>query len=850
MLRDSAIIDVRQCHVPELLYGAMPVRRLWAERLVVLALLLVLPHLIYFYLWFGDNLQTFSLDYQIFQPGQMLVWMTSFLNGHFPLWMPEDAGGMPFSNYVFAGVYWPVSWFLMLFNAPLNGQMIRILDHVHLFSLGLSGFVFYLWLRRIGVLALPSIFGACVFIFNTRTLDTFRFGTAVDVIVWLPVLVYLIERLIEKPRWRIVAFYAFAQHMLIAPGHLQEALYILLFVNLFALARGVMLMSDRAQQGRIKWFVQRASLFALAQLLGTGISAVLLMPAVWDTLPTWTLRHTPAQEGQTPFCYYAHLTWRDCILNLVYPWYTSAWSNYYCSQSTWLLLAIALVGLFAYRRTMDRAHRRLLIFMLCVFVVGVLYTCGPTTPVGPLINSIVIILKKVRVPARIMTVGMFALATAVAVILHHLVRHGRVPRGAWLVMLTGSVVYILAGLAIPIGRTTGVIEVGQQSVYLPLTWYIAHSAPAWFRAQAPAMTQAMACGIICFGVINLICVVAHRLGRLSVSMLTVGFLLTLLAEASFYHQKGSFYVPGKPASRHEIGLNAVDMYHNRAIDEPPYFAYWTFYTDLSVPDNRKYLMDGAGGRVYNLLVDGGKVGRQIFYQTIRGQEVPRAYVTPAVHLVTGQELAALRSMNPYVTSTIDVQDPVNRTAPSDGQLRALARRTIDIDLKAGHQHFDELNSSLRVKSFTFNKAVFELDTPEGGLFNFSDAYSAGWRATVNGEQVPIYRSNHLFKAIALRPGHQRIVFTYEPASFRYGLIITLISISLVLSLTVIGWGTSRTRRIVVGVIVPVCCLSAAWMGAVKLHSMIYQDGFVRYNPELPVRVIEEHDYFQPVWGQR
>jgi hypothetical protein len=79
----------------------------------------------------------------------------------------------------------------------------------------------------------------------------------------------------------------------------------------------------------------------------------------------------------------------------------------------------------------------------------------------------------------------------------------------------------------------------------------------------------------------------------------------------------------------------------------------------------------------------------------------------------------------------------------------------------------------------------------GGYLVLADAYYPGWKATVDGEDSPIYRANYLFRAVVLPPGRHLVQFRYEPASFETGatiarLSLALLGLALLVTLTPVG----------------------------------------------------------------
>ncbi|MDR3620787.1 MAG: hypothetical protein P4L85_15655 [Paludisphaera borealis] len=64
-----------------------------------------------------------------------------------------------------------------------------------------------------------------------------------------------------------------------------------------------------------------------------------------------------------------------------------------------------------------------------------------------------------------------------------------------------------------------------------------------------------------------------------------------------------------------------------------------------------------------------------------------------------------------------------------------------------------------------------LDKP--GVVVLADVYYPGWKLTIDGAPAPIYRVNRMMRGAAVKAGVSKLVYTYEPASFRLGGFITL-----------------------------------------------------------------------------
>jgi hypothetical protein len=67
--------------------------------------------------------------------------------------------------------------------------------------------------------------------------------------------------------------------------------------------------------------------------------------------------------------------------------------------------------------------------------------------------------------------------------------------------------------------------------------------------------------------------------------------------------------------------------------------------------------------------------------------------------------------------------------------------------------------------------IADLDRP--GLVILADVYYPGWKLTIDGVPAPIYRTNRMMRGAAVRGGRHLLVYTYDPASFRIGGILSL-----------------------------------------------------------------------------
>ena len=77
-----------------------------------------------------------------------------------------------------------------------------------------------------------------------------------------------------------------------------------------------------------------------------------------------------------------------------------------------------------------------------------------------------------------------------------------------------------------------------------------------------------------------------------------------------------------------------------------------------------------------------------------------------------------------------------------------------------------------------------------GYLVLVEAYDPGWRAFVDGQEVPVLRANTAFRAVALPAGNHEVEFRYRPRGVTLGLSVSLIALGAATALV----GGHRYRR--------------------------------------------------------
>jgi hypothetical protein len=148
--------------------------------------------------------------------------------------------------------------------------------------------------------------------------------------------------------------------------------------------------------------------------------------------------------------------------------------------------------------------------------------------------------------------------------------------------------------------------------------------------------------------------------------------------------------------------------------------------------------------------------------------LPRAFlVHEAVVVADDDEALALMQLDSF--------DPGARVVLAEGE-------SVDVESSV---------SSVRATHYAHERIEIEVESDAPGYLILTDAWYPGWEATVDGQPVPIYRSDLYFRAVPVEAGHHRVIFAFRPASVRVGMIVSLVGLLCLILLVV---GVARLSR--------------------------------------------------------
>src|SRR5690606_36072135 len=152
--------------------------------------------------------------------------------------------------------------------------------------------------------------------------------------------------------------------------------------------------------------------------------------------------------------------------------------------------------------------------------------------------------------------------------------------------------------------------------------------------------------------------------------------------------------------------------------------------------------------------------------------LPRAFLVGNTEVVPPENaITRLLAEDFDARNTALLDEPL----PPEIEVQAGARGVVEWTERGTDRH------TLRVSS----------DRP--ALLMVLDNWYPAWKATVGGNDVPVLRANHTFRAIPVPAGEHTVTLTYDPSALRTGAVTSIVVLALLL--TVVLADAIRRRRV-------------------------------------------------------
>lgn len=137
-----------------------------------------------------------------------------------------------------------------------------------------------------------------------------------------------------------------------------------------------------------------------------------------------------------------------------------------------------------------------------------------------------------------------------------------------------------------------------------------------------------------------------------------------------------------------------------------------------------------------------------------------------------------------VNSNMEEIESLNNT-----DLRNTAVIHTEFSENLSEKTYNKNGASVKLTEYTPEKMTYTSQNPGDGLMVFSEIWygpDKGWKAYVDGNEVPLFRVDYALRGIEVPQGNHEIVMEFHPTTYYSGLTISYISSALMLILVVGG----------------------------------------------------------------
>jgi hypothetical protein len=725
-------------------------------------------------------------------PGKHFLVRSWQETGELPLWCPYSFAGMPFIHDPQIAAFYPVHWALLLVPLDRLGAAMSWLIVGHVI---VAGWCMYAYARGQELNRFPAVVAAAGYMFAGKTLLHLLGGGHYILVglAWLPLVLLWLEQAIRQGSLLRATAAGAAYALIVLGTHPQWTMYAGLFIALWTLEP---VLTARGQDGK-----HPASLGgwlgygAWVLLVAVALSAVQLLPSLEaSTLATRAFRGAPPN----PVLGEAIRTWGGLIgPSMIVP----NWESRTGLGVLWVTVA-ALAPAWGSRRVQFHAAVAVLL-LLHVLSGGVLLRWLPG-------------FSFVRIPARAavllaLPVALLAANTLQAWFGSQGPEAGVKRRGRVLLLGTVAVALLSAGIEWLLSS--------RPAIQPPLYWWgllLTGPAAFWLLGRGPHAAPRLwslawsALLLADLWTLGLPLVAVRRQEEILAPSPCVSYLARHPADSGRVLDRDAgdrngdsplgFTLPFLLGVETVRGYNPLDVHRYKEYvqfikdDDPPVLAlegianfpvrnralldllgvHYVLQPVSSLPeiDNVTVVDTDDSPRAYCFL-NGGTRQFPAYAVWENTQAMPRAFVVPSAAPLPARSevLAALKSTDFRRTVLLEGALPTSGTLTGRGTFRPAT-----------------------IRDYRPNRVTIDVESDAPAYLVLADIWYPGWRCSIDGNPVPVYRANYVFRAVPVPAGRREVCFTFEPNSYLWGKRISLGSVAVLAILVGAGRLVRAVRR--------------------------------------------------------
>jgi len=702
----------------------------------------------------------------------------SIREGTLPLWNPYFQAGAPFQADSQSSLFYPLNFFYYVLPLPIAWTVCLV---VRMF---LAGVFTTLFVRSIGGTRAGAVFSGITFA-SCGFITAWQGQPLGDAAIWLPLIGYAVHRLHTDHSKVSVSLLAFSFAMPVLAGHPETAAHLTLAGASMALAWCVVSVPHRGRYSSAAFLLS----FALAGILALGLASIQVIPTL-----EWLRQMDEALQLNWP-----GLPWRQALA-----WVSRDVIRGPNSAGVWIpegAAYVGMIGLLAASLAPFHKARRFVALLTAMTVLSAGIAYG-IEPLRWLVSHIPVIagLKN----SRMILIASFGMAALGGLGISALENETAFPSRRRLMAL------FLLGIAV---------------VFTFLLVYRLQ-AVTQFKVEftrRPSFSRALL-------VLSLVPIVWRLHGGLRgrlfpfIACSLAAFDLVTFSYGYMGFAKPDEIFPPAPAFDFlakqndpmrfriaQIGLpysaNANIMYQSSSADGYEVCATLPRVFALDFTENRWDGIQFIPERVLNSRdrrLD--MLNLKYFILTRNAPEFKQFTLAERFRLVFNNGYVAIFENKSVLPRAFAV--PASGVEVIQGrkdQLEGLRNRSFDPERSvilsaplrlagtSGEPVSPLFKSEVELTNGQMNELAFHAQASEPAVLVLSQTYYPGWKATVDGQEVPVFPANLALTGIPLPAGVHNVRFVFQPLSFKVGAALTLVSVMIAVGLVAAGFISSAPR---------------------------------------------------------
>ncbi len=103
------------------------------------------------------------------------------------------------------------------------------------------------------------------------------------------------------------------------------------------------------------------------------------------------------------------------------------------------------------------------------------------------------------------------------------------------------------------------------------------------------------------------------------------------------------------------------------------------------------------------------------------------------------------------------------------------------------------NAEVDIAALADERIQCAIRTTTSGILWTTDAYYPGWKVTMDGKEARLLRVNYFFRGVSVPSGTHHVEFYYECRPMRFGFLLVVVALLIMLLGFAIGFGARYAR---------------------------------------------------------